>query len=81
MSMTETIKVIVKNYLDNASLSTYVIGTVTDNGVRISDKMLLPMVMIVGNLKKNIVAGDKVRLLKKQGGREYFVLEVMRDDA
>lgn len=75
----DNIKQIIDNYLNSKSLTVIEIGTVTDEGVRISDKLLLPFDFLTGNLKKDIVKGDKVRLLRNQGASEYFVLEVVEN--
>lgn len=79
--MINEIKLIVKNYLDNAKLCSIVPGTVTANGIQVSDKLTLPMELVVGNLKKAITIGDKVRLLRNHGGKQYFIMEVIENDS
>lgn len=76
--MIQEIKLILENYLNNAKLCTIIIGTVVSNGVRINDKIVIPNELIVGNLKKTLVLGDKVRILRNHGGRQFFILEVVK---
>jgi hypothetical protein len=52
-------------------------GTVTSDGIQISDKLILPFELIIGNLKSSIAAGQKVRLLRDHGGKMFFILEVI----
>jgi hypothetical protein len=75
--MINEIKLIVKNYLNNAKLCEYMTGTVETGGIRVSDKLVVPNDLIVGNLKTSIIAGQKVRLLRNQGGQQFYILEVM----
>ncbi len=77
--MINEIKKIVQNYLENAKLCGLVVGTVTDDGIKISDRLTVPDELIVGNLKTTIVNGDKVRLLRNHGGQQFYVLEVISD--
>lgn len=75
--MINEIKIIVQNYINNAKLTDYMIGTVTSEGIRLNEKVILPDSMVVGNLKSSIVADDKVRLLRNHGGKQYYILEVI----
>lgn len=77
--MINEIKVIVQNYLNNAKLCNFIIGTVASNGIKISEKLIIPNELIVGNLKKDVSLGNKVRLLRNHGGQQYFILEVLND--
>ncbi|MDF2611353.1 MAG: helicase [Lachnospiraceae bacterium] len=74
--MINEIKIIVQNYLNNAKLCALQIGTVTADGIKISDKLTIPSELIVGNLKNNLMPGQKVRLLRNHGGQQFFILEV-----
>lgn len=78
--MISEIKTIVQNYLDNVKLCSIVNGTVTANGIKVNDKLTLPMELVMGNLKKTTTAGDKVRLLRNHGGKQFYILEVIEDD-
>lgn len=78
--MITEIKQIVQNYLNNAKLCALMIGTVTSEGIRINDKLIIPMELVVGNLKSSILIGQKVRLLRNHGGQQYFILEVISHD-
>lgn len=75
--MIQEIKKIVENYLNNAKLCSVLPGTVTADGIQISDKLTVPEELIVGNLKRNLSTGDKVRLLRNHGGQQYYILEVI----
>ncbi|MGB8455147.1 MAG: DNA helicase [Anaerocolumna sp.] len=76
--MIQEIKKIVENYLKNAKLCNILLGTVTEGGVQVSDKLTIPEELIVGNLKKEIATGDKVRLLRNYGGQLFYLLEVIK---
>lgn len=75
--MINEIKTIVQNYLNNAKLCRLLVGTVTSDGIKVSDKLTIPYELIVGNLKKNLSVGQKVRLLQNRGGQQFFILEVI----
>lgn len=77
--MINTIKTIVGNYLNNAKLTEITIGTVVSNGIKVSDKLTIPMELVTGNLKRNLTIGRKVRLLRNHGGQEYYILEVIAE--
>lgn len=77
--MINEIKKIVQNYLNNAKLCSLIIGTVTAEGIKISDKLTIPGDLIVGNLKDTVINGDKVRLLRNHGGQQFYILEVIVD--
>jgi len=75
--MIQEIKTIVKNYLENAKLCSIMVGTVTNGGIKVSDKLTVPDELIIGNLKKSISPGNRVRLLRNHGGQEFYILEVI----
>ena len=77
--MINEIKQIVQNYLNNAKLCSYTIGTFTADGIRVSDKLVLPDELVVGNLKSSVLVGNKVRLLRNHGGQQYYILEVITE--
>ena len=72
------IKIIIENYLSNIKLTSIVIGTVVDNGIKLNDKLTIPLNFVTGNLKNSISPGQKVRLLRNLGGQEFFILEVIQ---
>ncbi len=74
--MINEIKSIVQNYLKSQKLTSFMDGIVIEDGIRISDKIVLPEELIIGNLKEMIVPGDKVRLIRNHGGREYYIVEI-----
>ena len=69
--MINEIKTIVQNYINNAKLSRFLIGTATSDGIKVSDKLTIPNELIVGNLKKSLLVGQKVRLLQNHGGQQF----------
>lgn len=75
--MINEIKRIIENYLNNIKLTSIVIGTVVDGGVKLTDKLTIPLNFITGNLKKYIIPGDKLRLLRNLGGQEFLLLEII----
>jgi len=77
--MINEIKTIIQNYLDNVKLCQLMVGTVVSDGIKISDKLTIPNKFIVGNLKKNLIVGQKVRLLRNHGGQQFYILEVISD--
>lgn len=77
--MINEIKKIVQNYINNAKLCNYTVGEVVPGGIKVSDKMVIPMELIVGNAKVSLVAGQKVRLLRNHGGKQFYILEVISE--
>ena len=75
--MINEIKTIVQNYLNNAKLCRLVVGTVTSDGIKVSDKLTIPYELIKGNLKEFIAPGDKVRLIRNHGGQEFYIVEII----
>ena len=75
--MINEIKRIIENYLSNIKLTTIVIGTVVDSGIKLNDKLTIPLSFATGNLKKYITTGDKLRLLRNLGGQEFLILEII----
>ncbi len=75
--MIQEIKRIVENYINNAKLCGIYVGIVTEDGIKISEKLIIPEELIIGNLKKTVVTGDTVRLLRNHGGQEFYILEVI----
>jgi hypothetical protein len=75
--MINEIKTIVRNYLNNVKLSMFLVGTVTASGIKVSDKLVIPHELIVGNLKSSLTVGQRVRLLQNHGGQQFFILEVI----
>ena len=75
--MINEIKKIIENYLSNIKLCSIVIGTVTGDGIKLTDKLTIPLDFVTGNFKKTLAPGQKVRLLRNLGGQEFFILEVI----
>lgn len=70
------IKTIVNNYLNNRKVAAVVIGEYSGNAVMVGS-LPVPVSMITGNMKSRLTTGDKVRLLRNDGGREYYILEII----
>lgn len=75
--MINEIKTIVHNYLNNAKLSALQIGTVVTDGIKVSNRLTIPMELIKGNLKDYMATGDKVRLIRNHGGQEFYIVEIV----
>lgn len=75
--MINEIKTIIQNYLNNAKLCNISQGTVEHEGIRISEKIIIPNELIKGNLKHYTSLGDKVNLIRNHGGKEYYILEII----
>ncbi|MBS5306481.1 DNA helicase [Clostridium sp.] len=75
--MISEIKRIIENYLNNIKLCCMVIGTVTGNGIKLTDKLTIPLNFVTGNLKSTLSPGQKIRLLRNLGGQEFYILEVI----
>lgn len=72
----ELIKTVVDNYMKNRKPSAVLIGTYTGTAVMV-EQLPVPMSMISGNMVKKLDPGDKVRLLRNDGGHEYYILEIV----
>lgn len=72
----ELIKTVVDNYMKNRKPSAVLIGTYTGIAVMVG-QLPVPMSMISGNMVKKLDPGDKVRLLRNDGGHEYYILEIV----
>ncbi len=75
--MINEIKTIIQNYLSSAKLSCIVSGTVVNDGIKVSDKLTIPIDLVKGNLKGFISAGDKVELIRNHGGHEFYIVEII----
>lgn len=78
--MINEIKTMIQNYLNNAKLCNITQGTVEHEGIRISEKIVIPSELIKGNLKNYISPGDKVNLIRNHGGKEYYIFEILEKD-
>ena len=72
----ELIKTVVDNYMKNRKPSAVLIGTYTGTAVMVG-QLPVPMSMISGNMVKNLAPVNKVRLLRNDGGHEYYILEIV----
>ncbi len=78
--MIETIKEIIKNYLNSARLTKLVSGSlesVAPIKVRLSEKLVLPEELILWPpaLQPEDIGG-KVLMIQQEGGQKYYILEV-----
>lgn len=70
------IKTIVENYMRSRKPAAVLLGTYTGSAIMI-ETLPVPMSMVSGNMKSRLTAGDKVRLLRNDRGREYYILEIV----
>lgn len=71
------IKIIVENYLNNRKTACLLMGTYNGTVILVNERLPVPLALVSGNLKEKLAAGDKVRLLRNDGGQEYFILEII----
>lgn len=74
--MIDEIKLIISNYLNNRKPAKILQGTYEGEQIRISENLALPMELIDGNLKEYLQTGDRVRLLRDDGGQRFYLLEI-----
>jgi len=80
MELVKRIQQIVRNYLANAALTDYAVGTVTKiNPLEItlmSTMLPLPSAVLIltETVSGRLVVGDKVIMLRVLGGQDYIVL-------
>lgn len=72
----DLIKTMVDNYMKSRKPAAMLVGTYTGSAVMIGS-LPVPMSMVIGNMAGQLVAGDKVRLLRNDRGREYYILEIV----
>lgn len=70
------IKLIVDNYMRNRKPASVMVGTYTGNQV-MTGNLPIPMSMVKGNAVSCLIPGDLVRLLRNDGGHEFFILEII----
>lgn len=75
--MVSEIKRIVENYINDRQTTRVLIGTYNGGRVVLNEKSYVPDKLLTGNLKGALRAGDKIRLLRNDGGGEYFILEII----
>lgn len=75
--ITTQIKQIVENYINNRQITRLETGTYTDGRVVLNERAYIPDRLLTGNLKGALQAGDRVRLLRNDGGREFLILEII----
>lgn len=76
--MINEIKTIIHNYLNNVKLCQLMVGTVVNDGIKVSDKLIIPNQLIKGDLKEFVTSGDKVRLIRNHGGQEFYIVEIIK---
>lgn len=77
IDLLNAVKTIVNNYLNNRKLTAIVMGTYNGSAVMINERLPVPMSMIKGGMIEKLTPGDKVRLLRNDGGKEYYILEIV----
>lgn len=75
-AIVNSMKTIVDNYVNNRKLSAVMLGTYDGNAIIVNDQLAIPMEMIK-NMLSSLMVGDKVKLLRNDGGREYYILEIL----
>lgn len=75
-SLFTTIKSIVDGYLQNRKTTEAVIGVYDGSAIVLNSQLPVPMSMVKGNMVSRLSNGDKVVLLRNDGGREYYILEI-----
>lgn len=78
--MISEIKRVVENYINNRQMARIVTGTFTGGRVVLNEKSHVPDSMLSGNLRNALRQGDRVKLLRNDGGGEYFILEITGAD-
>lgn len=77
IDLLNVIKTIVTNYLRSRKPTKLFVGTFTGSAILINENLPLPMSMIRGNLKSGLSVGDRVWILRNDGGNEYYILEII----
>ena len=72
----DLIKTMVDNYMKSRKPAAVLVGTYTGSTVMIGS-LPVPLSMITGNMKSQLVSGDKIRLLRNDRGKEYYILEII----
>ncbi len=75
--MINEIKEIIQNYINNAKLCSLMTGIVVNHGIMINEKLTIPKELIKGNLINYTVTGDKVRIIRNHGGKEFYIVEII----
>lgn len=71
-------KTIIDNYMTARKPAAVLIGIYNGTAIMIGE-LPVPLSMITGNAKTKLVSGDKVRLLRNDRGREYYILEIISE--
>ncbi len=72
----DAIKTIVDNYMKSRKPAAVLVGTYTGTAIMVGS-LPVPMSMVTGNMVGRLSSGDRVRLLRNDRGREYFILEII----
>lgn len=78
--MIDEIKKIVDNYLKNAQLTAISTGVYRSGKVYLDETLEIPASMLSGIDTASLQDGDKVQLLRNQGGGEYSVINIVGRD-
>lgn len=70
------IKTVVDNYMKSRKPAAVLVGTYTGAAIMVGS-LPVPMSMVTGNMVGRLSSGDRVRLLRNDRGREYFILEII----
>lgn len=72
----DSMKTIVDNYVNNRKPCTVMIGTFDGDAIVVNEHLAVPMEMIRNTLS-SLLVGDKVKLLRNDGGWEYYIMEIV----
>ena len=75
--MVYEIKQIIENYIRNRQMTAIVTGTYKGGKVVLNEKAYVPISILTGNLKQALKEGDRVKLLRNDGGGEFYILEII----
>ena len=75
--MVSEIKQIIENYIRNRQMTAIITGTYKGGKVVLNEKSYVPNSILTGNLKSALREGDKVKLLRNDGGGEFYILEII----
>ena len=75
--MVSEIKQIIENYIRNRQMTAIITGTYKGGKVVLNEKAYVPSSILTGNLKQALKEGDRVKLLRNDGGGEFYILEII----
>ena len=77
MMLTEELKKVMSAFLNNQKLPAIIVGNYNGSGVQVNERFRIPAAQLSGNMKTQLRAGDRVRMISGTGWEEFYVLEVI----